>query len=48
MANRLDTMLQAIQLVHGALDEVYASLSDEQKAQFNGISPMVQNGQPRS
>ena len=46
MANRLDTLLQAVGLVRGALNDFYGSLTDEQKAQFNGIPPMVQNGQP--
>jgi len=47
MAARLDTMLQAVQLVHQALNDFYGALTDEQKAQFNGIPPTVQNGQPR-
>ena len=47
MAARLDAMLQAVQLVHQALNDFYGSLTDEQKAQFNGIPPVVQNGQPR-
>ena len=42
MANRLDTMLQAVQQVRQALNDFYGSLTDEQKAQFNGIPPMVQ------
>jgi hypothetical protein len=46
-AARLDAMLQAIQLVRQALNDFYGSLTDEQKAQFNGIPPVVQNGQPR-
>ena len=46
MASRLDAMLQAVQLVRQALNDFYGSLTDEQKAQFNGIAPMVQNGQP--
>ena len=48
MASRLDAMLQGVQLVRQALNDFYGSLTDEQKAQFNGIPPMVQNGQPRS
>ena len=47
MATRLDTMLQAVQLVHQALNDFYGSLTDEQKAQFNGIPPMVQDGQTK-
>jgi hypothetical protein len=40
-------MLQGVQLVHQALNDFYGSLTDEQKAQFNGIPPVVQNGQPK-
>jgi hypothetical protein len=47
VASRLDTLLAAVQQVHAALNDFYGALSDEQKAQFNGIPPMVQNGQPR-
>ena len=47
MASRLDAMLQAVQLVRQGLNDFYGSLTDEQKAQFNGIPPVVQNGQPR-
>ena len=47
MAARLDAMLQAVQLVRQALNDFYGSLTDEQKAQFNGIPPTVQNGQPK-
>jgi hypothetical protein len=36
-AKRLDTMLQAIKPVRSALDDLYATLSDEQKAQFEAI-----------
>jgi hypothetical protein len=36
-AKRLDVMLQAIKPVRSALDSFYASLSDEQKAQFEAI-----------
>jgi hypothetical protein len=36
---RLDTMLQAVKLVSSALDDFYAVLSDEQKAQFEAIGP---------
>ena len=47
LAARLDTMLKAVRLVHAALNDFYNSLSDEQKAQFNGIPPVVQVGQPK-
>jgi hypothetical protein len=47
MAARLDAMLQAVQFVRQALNDFYGSLTDEQKAQFNGIPPVVQNGQPK-
>ena len=36
---RLDTMLQAVKQVRTALDDFYATLSDEQKAQFETIGP---------
>ena len=36
---RLDAMLDAIKLVRPALDDFYATLSDEQKAQFEAIGP---------
>jgi len=39
VANRLDAMLQAVKTVRAALDNLYASLSDEQKAQFEAIGP---------
>ena len=39
IANRLDTMLQAVKMVRAALDDVYGKLSDEQKAQFEAIGP---------
>jgi hypothetical protein len=48
VAARLDALLRAVRLVHVALNDFYGSLSDEQKAQFNGIRPVVQNGQPKS
>jgi len=41
-AKRIDVMLQAVKNVRAALDDFYASLTDEQKAQFNMI------GQARS
>ena len=36
---RLDAMLQALKLVRPALEDFYATLSDEQKAQFEAIGP---------
>ena len=36
---RLDAMLQAVETVKSALDDLYAELSDEQKAQFESIGP---------
>ena len=39
IANRLDTMLQAVTLVRPALDDFYATLSDEQKPQSEAIGP---------
>jgi len=39
VGKRLDVMLQAVKTVRTALDEVYAKLSDEQKAQFEAIGP---------
>ena len=36
---RLDAMLEAVKLVRSALDNFYATLSDEQKAQFEAIGP---------
>ena len=36
---RLDTMLQAVSQVRTALDRFYATLNDEQKAQFEAIGP---------
>src|SRR5262249_41038855 len=47
MATRLDAMLQGVHLVQQALSDFYGALTDEQKAQFNGIPPVVRNGQPR-
>jgi hypothetical protein len=43
VARRLDALLDAVKLVHAALNDFYGSLTDEQKAQFNGIAPIVQN-----
>jgi hypothetical protein len=39
IAKRLDTMLQAVSSVRTALEDFYATLSDEQKAQFEAIGP---------
>ena len=39
IGKRLDVMLQAVQQVRTALDGFYATLSDEQKAQFEAIGP---------
>ena len=39
VSKRLDDMLQAIKSVRAALDDFYATLSDEQKAQFEAIGP---------
>jgi LTXXQ motif family protein len=38
-AKRLETMLQAVKEVRAALEDFYATLNDEQKAQFEGIGP---------
>jgi hypothetical protein len=42
---RLNTMLQSVSRVRGALDDFYNSLSDEQKAQFNRIGRQQQTAQ---
>jgi LTXXQ motif family protein len=39
VSKRLDVMLQAVKSVRVALDNFYADLSDEQKAQFDKIGP---------
>jgi LTXXQ motif family protein len=39
MHKRLAAMLQAVQTVRPALDKLYQSLNDEQKARFNAIGP---------
>ena len=36
---RLDVMLDGIKSVRAALDDFYATLNDEQKAQFEAIGP---------
>ncbi len=38
-AKRLNAMLQAVETVKSALDDLYSELSDEQKAQFESIGP---------
>jgi hypothetical protein len=39
VGKRLDTMSQAVGIVRAALEEFYASLNDEQKANFDAIGP---------
>jgi len=39
VGKRLDTMLQAVETVKAALDDLYTDLTDEQKAQFEAIGP---------
>ena len=39
VGKRLDTMRQAVELVRAALEDCYANLTDEQKAQFEAIGP---------
>src|SRR3984893_2657685 len=39
IANRLETMLQAVKITRAALDDFYGKLNDEQKAQFEAIGP---------
>jgi hypothetical protein len=41
IANRLETMLQAVKMVRAALDDFYGKLNDEQKAQFEAIGPRL-------
>ena len=43
VGKRLDTMLDAVKTVRSALNEFYASLNDEQKAQFEAIGPSRQS-----
>jgi hypothetical protein len=43
--DRLDAMLQAVEIVKSALDGLYSELSDEQKAQFESIGPARDVGQ---
>jgi hypothetical protein len=39
VSKRLDVMLQAVKDVRAALEDFYATLDDEQKAQFEAIGP---------
>ena len=39
VGKRLDTMLQAVETVKAALDDLYQDLTDEEKAQFEAIGP---------
>src|SRR5438874_1653112 len=39
LENRLQVMLAAVQTIRPALDRFYQSLSDEQKARFNAVTP---------
>jgi hypothetical protein len=39
VGKRLDTMLQAVEMVSSALNNFYGTLSDEQKARFEAIGP---------
>jgi hypothetical protein len=39
LESRLQVMLQSVQAVRPALDQLYQSLSNEQKARFNAIAP---------
>jgi hypothetical protein len=39
VGKRLGVMLESVKLVRTALDDFYAMLSDEQKAQFEAIGP---------
>ena len=42
MEKRLDALLQAARTVQPALSDFYASLSNEQKAQFNTLGRQAQ------
>ena len=39
MRQRVEAMLQAVQVVRPALEKFYGSLSDEQKERFNRLGP---------
>ena len=48
VGKKLDTMLQAVKLARSALDDFYATLSDEQKFQFEAIDPRRSSDQPQT
>jgi len=39
VGERLDSMLESVEIVRAALDDLYGDLTDEQKAQFEAIGP---------
>ena len=45
MRNRLQAMLQAIDIVRPPLQTFYASLSDDQKARFDAMGEQPGSGQ---
>ncbi len=48
MQQRLQGMVQAVDIVSPPLGKFYDSLSDEQKARFNAIGANTQNGKPEA
>ena len=48
MTGRLQATLDAVKIVHPALDKFYNSLSDEQKERFNQLGPKQQANNPES
>ena len=48
MTGRLHATLDAVKIVHPALDKFYNSLSDEQKERFNQLGPKQQANNPES
>jgi hypothetical protein len=48
MTGRLHATLDAVKIVHAALDKFYNSLSDEQKERFNQLGPKQQANNPES
>ena len=46
MRKRVETMLAALDMVQRPLERLYGSLSDEQKARFNAVSPETNVGRP--
>jgi hypothetical protein len=48
IANRLETMLQAVKTVRAALNDFYGQLNDEQKAQFEAIGPALAGSSDQS